>query len=300
MCCAAPETSERYASFLSIWAQVDCSLGVHRFERCCLVGVTVLGILATGSSAQPVARPAASQRAGTAELLAVNVGLSAITSGVVSLVRHGSFRRGILGGAVGGGLGFLGKLVAVDPSVGAPFVGRQIGAIGASLTRSAALGDPFFDQVVLPVGPLRLYLNPKEPGTTTVRVDLESVVWTAYGLLADRFSLDVGKSLSTGAFVFTSSDRLFSDVTTVGRVGGGNVFLDRTRADAVLYHEAAHLLQIDYLKISLGEPLERWIAGGTKLNRVPVWSLIDLGVADYPMRLALGPLMETEAKSLEP
>jgi hypothetical protein len=273
---------------------------VHRLERCCLVGVTLLGILASGTSAQPLAVPRRSQRQATAELFAVNVGLSAITSGVVSLARHESFRRGLLGGGAGGGLGFLGKLVAVDPSVGAPFIGRQIGAIGASLTRSAALGDSFFDQVVLPVGPLRVYLKLKDPGTTTVRVDLESVVWTAYGLLTDRFSLDVGKSLSTGAFVFTSPERLFSDVTAVGRVGGGNIFLDRTRADWVLYHEAAHLLQIDYLKISMGEPLERWIAGRAKLDHVPVWSLIDLGVGDYPMRLALGPLMETEAESLEP
>lgn len=147
---------------------------------------------ASGTSAQLAVVPASSQRQARAELFAVNVGLSAITSGVVSLARHGSFRRGLLGGAAGGGLGFLGKLVAVDPSVGAPFIGRQIGAIGASMTRSAALGDGFLEQIVLPVGPLRVYLNLEDAETTTVRVDLESVAWTAYGLLTDRTRIRVG------------------------------------------------------------------------------------------------------------
>lgn len=215
--------------------------------------------------------------------LAANALVAAVTGGVLARLHGRSFADGFTRGALGGGVVYLGKRTAVAGFSGAGLLGREVGALGASITRSAAYGSGMLDTLVLPVGPLRVHLTPRDPGGSALRVDLEEVYWLVYGLAEDRLDLDVGRSLSAGTAVFTSASRFKGrDGNVDGQAGGGMIVLSRNpRWDAparIFAHERVHILQYDFLKITAGEPLERWALGRLHAANLPLVSHVDPGV----------------------
>lgn len=92
--------------------------------------------------------------------LSANALLGGITAGIVSHLRHGSFSTGFTRGALGGAVAYGGKRTAAAGFAGAGFLGRQLGAVGGSITRNAALDIGLLDTLILPVGPLRIFVDP--------------------------------------------------------------------------------------------------------------------------------------------
>lgn len=244
--------------------------------------------------------------------LAANALVGGVTGGILARLHGRSFRDGFARGSVGGGVVYVGKRTAAARFSGAGFLGREVSAVGASVTRSAAYGSGMLDTLVLPVGPLRLVLTPESVARSTLRVDLQEVAWLAYGLAEDRLDLDVGRTLSAGAPVFTSASRFEAgrDGVVDGAEMGGIIVMSRNPKwdgmDRVFAHERVHVLQFDVLKTTVGQPLETWAARKLGVRDLPVVRHVDFGVGHLPLlALLVAPrrydhrLPEVEAEFLE-
>jgi len=234
-------------------------------------------------------------------VLAANVAVSGLTAGVVSMTRGESFWDGLLGGMGGGAVTYVGKQVATWNGSQLGFLGREIAAVGTSLTRSAAFGTGLLDTLMLPVGPLRLYVTPSRLSSSSVRVDAEELMWIAYAAASDKYRFHAGRSLQTGAFVFSRSSAMFlrNGERVRGQAASGIIWLHDSLIDETLPHELVHVIQIDQVKALGGLPLERrirrWISGGDAREEARPWRWLDVGLGQYPFRLLLWNPMELEA-----
>lgn len=231
--------------------------------------------------------------------MAGNALLDGLTAGLFQLfAEDGSFADGFAKGALGGTTAYVGKVVSVQRFAGAGLLGREVGAIGTSITRNARIGQGMLDELVLPVGPARLYWNRSE-GRVTFRPDLTALYWVAYGAFDSNLEIDWGRSLSAGTAVFLTAEAGFSDVNATVR--GGNIFLDRTlrEIDRTFAHERVHVVQLDNAFGAWGEPLEDWLFG--MAGRPGRWLLryTDIGIGGGGGYILFRDLAEGEAYHLD-
>jgi hypothetical protein len=231
--------------------------------------------------------------------LAGNALLDGLTAGLFQLFsEEGSFADGFAKGALGGTSAYLGKVVSVQSFDGAGFLGREIGAVGTSITRNARLGQGILDEIVLPIGPVRLYWNRVEDDLQ-LRPDLTALYWIAYGTFDSNLTIDWGRSFSAGTPVFLTAEAGFAHVNATVR--GGNIFLDRTLRDLeqTFAHERVHVVQLDNAFGAWGEPLEDWLIG--KAGRPGRWLLnyVDVGIGGGGGYILFRDLAEAEAYHLD-
>lgn len=234
--------------------------------------------------------------AGDLAFSAGNAALGGLTAGLTRVVRGGGFWPAFRDGALGGLVAYGGRRLAAEELDGAGLLGREVGAVGASMIRNAADGTGAFQRIVLPLGPLRLHLEargPRQlPASARIRADLPTLLATAYLALRGDTELDAGASLSSGAPVFTSTVR-WADGYWAGTQAAGAIWLRGNPADpspdaardAVLAHERVHVLQYDVGLLLLSEPAERWLASR---SRLAAWlhGRADLGLHLAPWGLA--------------
>ncbi len=245
--------------------------------------------------------------------IGANLLVGGLTAGVASAIRGRSILKGFAQGAFGGTVSYLGKRVTAEDMPGAGLIGRQIGAIGASVVRSAAFGSGLLvDTLVMPIGPVRAYVSLLDIRNTRFRVDLQEIAWLAYNLGQPNQTLDLGASLSSGSFVFTSVEEIrgFGDIAT-GRAAPGVLVVRLTGNGQippdVIAHERVHVNQFDYLKITAGLPLEGAVRRGLGADSVEFLDRFDFGVGQYPFQWVLTgawlprsrQLFEIEAEYLE-
>lgn len=188
-----------------------------------------------------------------ATVAGVNALLGGATAAIYRLAHGQSPWRAFWQGAVGGGLIYAGKRVAVEPFYGAGLAGREVASVGGSMIRNASVGRGLLDRLVLPVGPVRLYLG---GGPVSARLDLATVLASAVFIGAYDARLDPGASLSAGALIFRAQTPM------PGQTSAGVMALwDDMPADEgprLMAHERVHILQYDQAFLSWGQPLERW------------------------------------------
>lgn len=238
-----------------------------------------------------------------------NAIIGGLTAGVASRLRGGSFTDAFAGGALGGGVTYVGKRISAARFDGAGLLGRQIGAVGVSMTRNASSSSGLLDSLVVPLGPVRATVSPSRWRRPSVRLDASETYWLLYGLAEDRLTLDAGRSLSAGAPVFTTEADLRSGGPVNGMfVGGTIVMTHRARADLedVFAHERVHVMQYDFLKHAIGYPLEDWLRTTVGIADSGIATRFLVGYAHMPLRyLLIGPwprssrMTEVEAEFLE-
>lgn len=253
----------------------------------------------------------ASHDLGEAAVLGVNALVGGLTAGLWQELSGGSFDDGFAAGALGGSVAYAGKRVASETFAGAGFLGRQVAATGTSIVRNASDGRGLLDRIQLPVGPLRVYLSPRDLARPRLEVNLHELYWTSYGLADGRLALDAGESLSSGTAVFRSDRPLLDadDRVLRGAAVGGTVFLgplDGQVAKRTLAHERSHVLQLDFVHHAWFGPLEdhlaRKLPGQGLVDRVDYdvvfsglqWSASALGWNDF-----LNAPLEAEAEFFE-
>jgi hypothetical protein len=197
--------------------------------------------------------------------LGANALLGGVTAGVTRALGGGAFRDGFMRGLVGGTAVYAGKRVATERFAGAGLLGRQVAAAGVGLVRAAGSGEPALARVPVPIGPLWLDVRPAER-RLTARLDVAALGWIVYGVLEPELHFAAGRSVSSGAAVFRTRDRvlLYGDsahaagVTNAGVVfvadvpAYGDAFLERALA-----HERVHVIQQDFLSLLWTDPLAR-------------------------------------------
>lgn len=214
-------------------------------------------------------------------LASANALLAGLTAGVSRALRGGSFVDGFLRGGAGGAVAYAGRRIAVGRTPAAGLLGRQVHAVGASVTRNAATGAGTLASVVLPLGPLRVDVGRRPgEGVPRLRVSGADAVMSIWAFSRPELSLDVGESVSSGALVFDSSEHIEVGGNRIQGVAFGGVVLlsgflrDRGHA---LAHERVHILQHDFVSRLWTGPLEDWLLGHVPGSRhLPSWLQPDL------------------------
>jgi len=220
---------------------------------------------------------------GDMTFVSTNALLGGLTGGVLQRLNGGEFRDGFARGALGGGTAYLGRRVAVEDFRGAGLLGRQISGVGASMVRNAGEGRPALEQLVFPLGPIRLQVDRAETMRITPRVALHDLAWTLTFAMQPETELDWTRSLSAGAPVFRSPLRRFigpdgdpaDGVAIGGVIGLSDVPEDRLRT--VFSHERVHVLQHDFAFLVWSDPVEARIMDRTDWGRT-LYRYLDLGM----------------------
>jgi hypothetical protein len=227
-------------------------------------------------------------------VLSANALIGGLTAGVMQHARGESFARGFVRGALGGGAVWAGKWVAAQRFSGAGLAGREVAATGASMIRNAGRGQGFFEELVLPFGPVRFHITPGAPAPVRPKLDVLGTAWLLYGVSERELELDVGGSLSAGAPVFRTDGKILSigddSLHAAGIANAGVVFVADVPAYGAslqrraLAHERVHVLQEDQLFLLWTDPAEDWLLerlpGGTHASR-----FIDLNLSTELLRL---------------
>lgn len=219
------------------------------------------------------------------ETAAINAALGGVTAGALRMLRGGSLRQGLTSGAIGaagGALVYAGKRVAVERWSGAGFVGREVAAVGSSVVWNASAGRGMVDRLVLPVGPVRLYVATDAGFRVTPKLDLSSAVAMAFA--AGDGGVDWKRTFSAGAPVFRRSEP-FAESGVGGRHAAGVItyhdpLLDGGPSESslrILSHEQVHVIQHDQAFLFWSEPAEEALLGTTRAGRA-LRRHLDLGL----------------------
>jgi hypothetical protein len=270
-----------------------------------LMGIALLLAGLVGAGAQPAqaqgclggcpplpqAQEPHSDWQGHLTVLGVNAALGGLTAGLRQHARGGSFWRGFATGAAGGGVIYGGKWLSAEEFWGAGLAGRQVAAVGSSLVRNASEGRAAFEYLMVPIGPVRLYVDRGATPTAHFKLDLLGAGVLAYHALSSDARFDGGASFSAGTAVFHTQvvprpEWHGSNIAgvIVLRDPEGNPPATHFPPDMVFAHERIHLLQYDQALHMWGAPFEQWL-----LPRVPggAWLArhVDLGLIVVPVVL---------------
>jgi hypothetical protein len=239
--------------------------------------------------------PGGADRHGHLTVLGINAALGGLTAGIRQELRGGSFWRGFAAGAAGGGAIYAGKWVSAEPFWGAGLAGRQVAAVGASVVRNASEGRAPLEQLMLPVGPVRFYVDRGSGWSTRAKLDLLGAGVLAYQAFSADSRFDGAATVSAGTPVFVTEVARrpgWHGNNTAGvillREDDSGVLIDLAGREGVVErvfaHERIHLLQYDQAVHTLGAPFEAWL-----LRRVPgggwISRNLDVGLIIVPLLL---------------
>ena len=266
--------------------------------------VAAIAVTALLSSATPV-RAQVSTNARVSNL-AANAAIGAVIAVARSLLDgHGMTRPALLG-AVGGAVQGAGRQVVAGGATASGLLGREISALGISLTYSAG-SDSLI--LIAPIGLITLEIRPHTENQVRARVSLVDLALVASALTDGHSRFDVGSSLSAGLPVFSRAlhDRTvgYGEPNTyveagyfqVGVIYLADEFSPARRREA-LRHETVHLLQWDAYSQLVAFPAERAIVrqvpGGKTLSR-----FLDLGALGPPVAILLAQQIPYEQRPWE-
>lgn len=247
---------------------------------------------------------------GEALTVAANALVGGVSAGLQLRARGGSFRDGFVRGAAGGALTYAGKRVSAETFGGAGLLGRQVAAVGSSLSRNAADGRGALERVMLPLGPVRLYVERGAAGGTRLqpRLDLAALAAAGYAATRPGARLDARESLLSGALVFTrpgdAAELGFNGMQAAGviqvRVRHPGSPPDPAFAEQVARttaHERVHVVQYDQTFLLWAAPAERALMDGARWSRgINRWA--DLGL-NAPLLMGMGAVVPYEARPWE-
>ena len=239
-----------------------------------------------------------------ATVVGANIAIGALTAGAMRKARGGSFWKAAPHGALGGAAIYAGKRIVASNSPGAGWVGRELAALGSSVVRNSAEGLPPLERVMLPVGPIRIYIYSGANRGASAKVDLAAVIFTIDALRRSGTRFDAAESLSSGAIVFAVTADSSSSVVASQRAGVLEVANLRSQItirpggdENQVGHELIHAIQYDFSFLVWSSPAEEAmmnrISGGKSAYRY-----VDLGL-NVPVWLALNRIIRYDRRPWE-
>jgi hypothetical protein len=248
--------------------------------------------------------PAASaQCCKSAAAAAINAAIGGLTAGTARAVAHDSFWKGFGRGAAGGLAQFAGKRIIAEGRPAFWLVGRQVAAVGSSEVANAAQGRRLFQLVTLPVGPIRIHLEPRARRVKAPTLDLAAAVSAL--LIAARpgnhFALQ--ESLATGSLVFMApevSDAVGGNeagAITLSELAPDGVFIGLDSKRSIISHEMIHSAQYDFIVTAWSDALQAAIV--RKLHwSSPVTRYVDFNLL-LPVQYAANGLIPYDSRPWE-
>jgi hypothetical protein len=256
----------------------------------------------TGDSARAQCESCDGARPGSDGIaLAGNALIGGATAALRARLGGRPLLRAFATGAAGGAVTYAGKRIAIERWGGAGLVGREVAAVGSSVSANAGEGRGPLDRLVLPAGPVRVYLSTRGPGPVLrARVDLAAVSVAAYAATARGSRFDAAASLSSGALVFRVPGAL-GDLPYEARHAAGVVQLrdgaDPERVERAAAHERVHVLQYDQSFVLWAAPAEAAVMRRARWSRgLHRW--VDIGV-NAPALAGLGAVVPYRARPWE-
>ena len=195
----------------------------------------------------------------------INALLGGLTAALTRVVEGEPLGRetgdAFLRGALGGGVTYAGKRIAVEGFYGAGLVGRELASVGGSIVRNASAGRGTLEELVLPVGPVRLYVS--RAGGVVPRLDVGTVIATAAFAFTYDARVDLAESVSAGALVLTGRAPMPGLTSAGALITWDAADMPANERPRLLAHERVHILQYDQAFLSWGEPAERWLVRRT-------------------------------------
>lgn len=233
----------------------------------------VLGLLLPlAASAQRQATRVVIPEAQQAKMVVYNVLLGAGIGGLGAVLNgdegawHARFARGAAGGAFGGAVWYGSKrmtqLMDSEGSLAYALPASILHEAGGSIVENAALDDPLFGRFSAHTGFVRWEW---EPGAK-VRAKVLPFEAAAFGIMAARHKLDVGRSLLFTTPVFTGPERvpypLAGGRLTDGFAFLGEMYLVDDAENQLAAHELVHVFQVREMHrtMALHTPLARPLA----------------------------------------
>lgn len=203
--------------------------------------------------------------------LGIDALIGGLTAGAFQRLRGVSFQDGFTRGSLGGATSYAGRRLGASSFAGAGLLGREVSAVGASVARNAAGARPSLERVLLPIGPVHLYVSGSASPHVHAKLNLRSAAWTVAAALRPELRFDPGRSLSAGAPVFYAPGRwlLSAGQMVNGLMVGGNVVLSgagNQPGENTFAHERVHVLQQDFHFYTWGDPLEGAVVRRTRIG----------------------------------
>lgn len=201
----------------------------------------------------------APERVGDGKLLIINSAIGAATAGVYRVLSHKPIAMGIVRGAIGGAGVYAGKRLIGNGRPGYWWLGREVSSISSSEIANAGLGLRPLENIVLPVGPIRLHFD-RTSRKLVPRLDVVSTIGAVVVGARQGSRLGWRESVSTGAIVFLTpetSDQIGSyaaGVLSVSELAPDGHFYPLESKRSILSHEMTHAAQYDFTFNSLSNP----------------------------------------------
>lgn len=247
----------------------------------------IAGFVVCMAVAFPVYATAQARRASAASessIIAANVLIGGASAGLARLIAHKPFLGAFARGSAAGATSYIGKRIIANEGPWAAWTGRSVAAIAASEIRNAETGKRFLQEVILPIGPGRLYAEPRAGRLTRFKIDLAAIIASVAFARAEDTRLNWSESLRNGAVVFNQPFRNSGDASHVAgviRIEDIPANLPRNGRNyvrsGVLAHEIIHASQNDFAFITWAQPVEHALFDRKGIGHA-VYSRVDFGL----------------------
>ena len=216
-----------------------------------------------------------------------NIGIGSLTGGIGAMINKKPTEKlgpvlvkGLWQGAIGGYALFESKrlirLVHQNKELGFSWPSKIVNAAGTSIVENAAANRDFWERWHLNYGFSRFELDLKEHPRFHYKVMPIAFVYTVGVALQTKFEL--GKTLQTGQFIFSSNTKRWEETNSIGVAVPGNIIYKPGMESFynVITHEIVHIYQFNDLngintymdkphaylssKSSFFKKIDKWIA----------------------------------------
>jgi len=187
-----------------------------------------------------------------------NIGLGSLTGGIGAMINKKPAEKlgpvlvkGLWQGAVGGYTIFeskrLTRLIYQNKELGFSWPSKIVNAAGTSIVENAAANRNLWEKWHINYGFSRIELDLKDSPKVRYKVMPVAFVYTVGVALQTKFEL--GKTLQTGQFIFSSNTKRWEDTNSIGVAMPGNIVYKPGMESFhnIITHEIIHLYQLNDL-----------------------------------------------------
>jgi hypothetical protein len=234
---------------------------------------------------------------------AINAAIGGLTAGVWRGVARKPFWPAFGRGAGSGLAIYAGKLMIAGGKSSGWWTGRQLAAIGSSEVANAAHGRAFLQQVILPLGPVRIHLDRVAKQKAWASLDAVSTVAAVVVGSRSGNHFGLSESLATGAIVFIAPEVSnavggnTAGIITISELAPDGDFPPLESKRSIISHEMIHSAQYDFALTAWSDAAEAAIA--RRLRRTGgVLRYVDFNLI-LPVQVAVNAMLEYKDRPWE-
>lgn len=188
-----------------------------------------------------------------------NIGLGSVTGGIGAMINKkrdeklgAVLLKGLWQGAIGGYAIFESKrlirLIPQHKELGFSWPSKIVNAAGVSIVENAASNRDFWERWHMDYGFNRIELHVKDKVSVRYKVMPVALVFTVGIAMQAKFEL--GRTLQTGQFIFSSTTKRWEETSSEGIAFPGNIVYKPgvSRLHHLVAHEIIHIYQSNDIK----------------------------------------------------